>query len=296
MIKNKPKLAIAIPQSLFSETPHIREKTMRLGFISRCFSIFKVDEIIIYRDRNGYLSNALFLSKILNYLNTAPYLRKIIYPLKKDLKYVGILPPLCISHHLVSSDRIQEGEIREGVVLSYRGNKAIVEIGLKKPVIIEINKKLPIRKKLLFKVKFINNKLELKLVDRSKLENYYGYTVKVTNNSLLEVFRNFKGLKIATSKHGTSIVKVYSTLLNDLKNIDSILLAFGSHFEGLYEICSREGVNLDDVADYVINFVPNQGTQTIRTEEALYIVLSILNLIINLREKAKHDIDLIQNL
>jgi predicted SPOUT superfamily RNA methylase MTH1 len=285
MIENKLKLVIAIPQSLFSETPHIREKTMRLGFISRCFSIFKVDEVIIYRDRNGYFSNALFLSKVLNYLSTAPYLRRIIYPLKKDLKYVGILPPICISHHLVSSDKVQEDEVREGVVLSYRGNKAIVEIGLRKPVIIEVGEKLPIKKKLLFKVRLINNKLKLELVDRNKLENYYGYTVKVTNNSLPEVLRKFKGLKIATSKHGTSITKMYLNLLNDLKSIDSILLVFGSHFEGLYEICFRENVNLDDVANYVINFAPNQGTQTIRTEEALYIVLSILNLITSLSGK-----------
>ncbi len=281
MFKHKHRLTIAIPQSLFSETPHTREKTMRLGFISRCFSIFKVDEIIIYRDRNGYFDNALFLSKILNYLNTAPYIRKIIYPLTKDLKYVGILPPLCISHHLVSNDSVQEDEIREGVVLSYKGNKAIIEIGLRTPVIMEVNEKLPIKKKLLFKVKFINNKLKLELVNKNELRDYYGYSVKVTNSSLPKVLSKFKGLKIATSKHGVSIKKIWIDLLNDLKSMNSILLAFGSHFEGLYEICLREGVNLDDVVNYVTNFAPDQGTQTIRTEEALYITLSILNLIIN---------------
>lgn len=281
MVKHKYRLTIAIPQSLFSETPHIREKTMRLGFISRCFSIFKVDEIIIYRDRSGYFDNALFLSKILNYLNTAPYLRKIIYPLTKDLKYVGILPPLCISHHLVSNDSVQENEIREGVILSYKGNKAVIEIGLRKPIIMEMSEKLPIRKKLLFKVKFINNKPKLELVSKNELKNYYGYSVKITNSSLPQMLSKFKGLRIATSRHGISITKMYTNLLNDLNSIDSILLAFGSHFEGLYEICLREGVNLDTVVDYVINFVPDQGTQTIRTEEALYITLSILNLVIN---------------
>lgn len=281
MVKNKFRLAIAIPQSLFSETPHMREKTMRLGFIARCFSIFRVNEVIIYKDRNGYLSNALFISKILNYLNTAPYLRKIIYPLTEDLKYVGVLPPLCINHHLVLSEAVQKDEIREGTILSYKGDKAIVEIGLRKPVKVKINKKLPIRRKLFFKVKFINNKLKLKLVDVDKLENYYGYTVKVTNSSLSEVLNSFKGLKIATSKHGMVINKIFSTLIGKLRNTGSILLAFGSHFEGLYEICSRENVNLNDMVDYVINFAPNQGTQTIRTEEALYIALSILNLILN---------------
>jgi predicted SPOUT superfamily RNA methylase MTH1 len=39
-----------------------------------------------------------------------------------------------------------------------------------------------------------------------------------------------------------------------------------------------EGLNLADIADFTINMVPNQGTVTVRTEEALLASLAILNM------------------
>ena len=38
-----------------------------------------------------------------------------------------------------------------------------------------------------------------------------------------------------------------------------------------------EGLGLDDVADFVVNMVPEQGTETVRTEEALFASLAVLN-------------------
>jgi predicted SPOUT superfamily RNA methylase MTH1 len=55
-------------------------------------------------------------------------------------------------------------------------------------------------------------------------------------------------------------------------------VAFGAPSQGLYEIVKNEGFNLDDVVDFVVNMVPAQGTETIRTEEALIASLAILNM------------------
>jgi hypothetical protein len=46
----KKQLAVAVPASMISDTPHLREKTSKVGFIGRAAAIFRVDEIVIYRD------------------------------------------------------------------------------------------------------------------------------------------------------------------------------------------------------------------------------------------------------
>jgi predicted SPOUT superfamily RNA methylase MTH1 len=38
-----------------------------------------------------------------------------------------------------------------------------------------------------------------------------------------------------------------------------------------------EDFDLDDLADFVVNMVPEQGTETVRTEEALLASLAVLN-------------------
>jgi predicted SPOUT superfamily RNA methylase MTH1 len=55
-------------------------------------------------------------------------------------------------------------------------------------------------------------------------------------------------------------------------------LAFGAPALGLNEIVAREGLRLDDIVDFVVNTVPSQGTETIRTEEALIASLAVFNI------------------
>ena len=47
---DKKKLTIAIPASTISDTPHLREKTAKVGLIGRAAAIFRVHEIIVYPD------------------------------------------------------------------------------------------------------------------------------------------------------------------------------------------------------------------------------------------------------
>ncbi|MEX2701713.1 MAG: putative RNA uridine N3 methyltransferase, partial [Candidatus Baldrarchaeota archaeon] len=47
--------------------------------------------------------------------------------------------------------------------------------------------------------------------------------------------------------------------------------------EGLHEILKRESKKLSDVADYIVNMIPGQGVRTVRTEEAIYASLTIIN-------------------
>jgi len=59
-----------------------------------------------------------------------------------------------------------------------------------------------------------------------------------------------------------------------------VLVAFGSPKQGLREILAHEGIKMEDIDAMTINTVPHQGTETVRTEEAIYITLAVINIII----------------
>ena len=55
-----------------------------------------------------------------------------------------------------------------------------------------------------------------------------------------------------------------------------LLLLFGSYKDGLTEILRRENLDLMKVVKQSVNFVLNQGTATIRTDEAVILGLSAM--------------------
>ena len=90
--RRKPSFSIAIPASLVSDVPHLREKTAKIGLIGRSAAIFRVDEIVIYEDGRG--GDAELIRAILTYMETPQYLRKALIGMRPELRYAGILPPL----------------------------------------------------------------------------------------------------------------------------------------------------------------------------------------------------------
>ncbi|MDH5689239.1 MAG: hypothetical protein OEZ48_15425, partial [Candidatus Bathyarchaeota archaeon] len=80
-------------------------------------------------------------------------------------------------------------------------------------------------------------------------------------------------------RRGTEFTSISDGLKEKIKRSERVLVAFGAPTQGLYEIAEREGVKLTSIADYVINTIPNQATETVRTEEAVYATLSLLNML-----------------
>ena len=85
---------------------------------------------------------------------------------------------------------------------------------------------------------------------------------------------------VATSKLGTPLTQIIDELTERWKNASSVLVAFGAPTRGLQEIVAQENLRLDEVADFTVNTIPDQGTETVRTEEALYASLALLNAIV----------------
>jgi len=280
-LKRRVKISVAIPASLVSDIPHLREKTLRIGLIGRALAIFRVDEIIIYPDipaQNQKRDSAL-IEAILSYMETPQYLRRRLFKIRPELRYVGILPPLRTPHHPTENreKNLRIGEYREGVVISSDERGIHVDIGVERPIFVP-NVRVKTNSRVTVKIREKGKELIGELMDPDEIDVYWGYKVRVSDSSLGRLMKKQRyDLIIATSRRGDPIMKVADKLLDSWRDSRRVLIAFGSPTQGLQEIVRQEGIRLERVAHFIVNTVPNQGVKTVRTEEALYATLAILN-------------------
>ncbi|MHC1579550.1 MAG: putative RNA uridine N3 methyltransferase, partial [Candidatus Alkanophagales archaeon] len=90
-------LSILIPSSLTMDTADMKLKTYKVGQVARAASIFCVDEIVIYKDRE--YDDSRFIERVLRYAETPQYLRKRLFGLEPELRFAGVIPPLRTRHH-----------------------------------------------------------------------------------------------------------------------------------------------------------------------------------------------------
>ncbi len=276
------KLAIAIPVSVISDIPHLREKTLEIGLIGRAAAIFQVDEIVIFSDNAGSPNqkrDRALMATLLTYMETPQYLRKRLFNIKPELRYVGILPPLRTPHHPLEhqAKKLKAGEHREGVVIAVNEAGSLVDIGVENPVLLS-NKELPIGKRITVTIIKTGKSLRAVLANLANINDYWGYTVTPSKGSIGKVAKSGKyDLVIATSKMGVPLAKVSEELAERWKKAYSVLVAFGGPFHSLQDIVAKESLSLNKVADLTVNTIPNQGTETVRTEEALYASLALMN-------------------
>jgi predicted SPOUT superfamily RNA methylase MTH1 len=83
-------------------------------------------------------------------------------------------------------------------------------------------------------------------------------------------------LVIATSRKGKPLTAFFDELKKKWNQTRATLLAFGAPSQGLFEILANEKLQLKDLAHFIVNTIPSQGTETVRTEEALYASLALL--------------------
>jgi predicted SPOUT superfamily RNA methylase MTH1 len=282
-LRRFPKLSVAIPASLVSDIPHLREKTSKIGFVGRALAIFRVDEVIIFPDAaaQNQVRDAELVAKILSYLETPQYLRRLLFKIEPELRYGGVLPPLRTLHHPLRNREkdLVIGEYREGVVVSRNGNRILVEIGVERPALI-LNEDLPINTRVTVKIMETGKNLKAQLMRFGDVPLYWGYEVTVSNKPLGCMLRDTGfDLVLAASRLGEPFMKVADEIRMKWNMSRHVLVAFGAPAKGLHEIVKQEKLNLADLVDFIVNTVPNQATETVRTEEALYATLAALNLL-----------------
>ena len=278
---SKRNIIIALPASIISDTPHLREKTAKIGIIGRAAAIFRVSEIIVYPDnqKTDQTQELSLISTLLSYMETPQYMRKEFFKISPDLQYAGILPPLRTPHHPadVNIKNLKIGEFREGLILRKIKEGLLIDVGLREPAIM-FDKQYATQKRVTVRIAKIDGQIEVQIADPDQIPQYWGYKVTIEKTSLTNLMQTRQfDLTIGTSKFGTNIIKTSPQLENKWKTANIILIAFGAPTRGLQQIAKEEGKNLSNIMDFVLNMIPSQGTETVRTEEAVLASLAILN-------------------
>jgi len=279
--RRKSELSIAIPASFVSDVPHLREKTFRIGLVGRALAIFRVDEVIVYPDfpQTDQRRDTNLISTVLAYMETPQYLRKRLFKIQQELQYAGVLPPLRTPHHPLANrtENLKVGEFREGVVLSYSKEGSQVDVGVEQPALVAGIKLKP-NTRVTLKITELGKHLKTVLANPTEIKAYWGFKVNVSKVSFGQLVKNGQfDLVVATSRKGKPIEAVIDELTESWKQSSKRLVAFGAPTQGLYEIAAHEHLRLEDLARFVVNTIPEQGTETVRTEEALYASLAVLN-------------------
>jgi predicted SPOUT superfamily RNA methylase MTH1 len=275
-------ITIAIPASIITDTPHLREKTSKIGQIGRAAAIFRVNKIIVYPDKRkiSQVKEQDFITTVLTYLDTPPYLRKKLFGIEPKLKYAGILPPLRTPNHPLNrkSRKLRSGEYREGIIVGKNKDGMIVEIGVERTALLR-NHNWVIGDHVITQIIKTGKQIEVQTLEKEEIPTYWGFSVFKEEQSFLKIIKNNNyDLVIATSVKGQRLSDNFAEIIKKWEKANNIILEFGAPNKGLFEIAEDEGFNLIENTDFILNIIPRQGTVTIRTEEALFATLSIFNL------------------
>ena len=200
------------------------------------------------------------------------------------------LTPTCntqaYSHHYAhpttpssgKTKHLKVGEYREGIVTSERKDGLVVDIGVQQPALLR-QKQFRVGERLTLQVIKAGDNIEVQPVSRDEVPTYWGYTVRVEKRSLGQLLKSGEfDLKVGTARIGDGFLKVAGKMGERWAASGNVLVAFGAPSRGLHEIVEDERLRLNSLVDFVVNTVPNQGTATVRAEEALLATLAIFNI------------------
>jgi predicted SPOUT superfamily RNA methylase MTH1 len=282
----KIQLTVFLPDSFLSETKDLKLKTSKVGIIGRALAVFNVDQVVIYKDTSknqfdtydGQDRNVLdgnFISKILKYMDTPQYLRKSVYPIQSDLKHVGILPPLRTPNHPV--DEAELGDYRQGFTVKRNKKGTFVDIGMKELAFCK--EQLTVNKVFSFKVTKIAK--EVIVIPDEPDDIYWGYKTSYNQETLKNSLKSINpDFVLVTTKYGSQISSMFDDLSDEFKKSRNVAILFGSPYNGISEDLFKS-IQTSSPNIVKVNSIPHQGTETVRTEEALISTLAILNMIYN---------------
>jgi len=220
---------------------------------------------------------------------TNSYLRVNLFPMHVDLRHAGTLKPLDLPHHLKADDLLP---YREGVIRESRkgGRGIVVDVGIgdvsfpgeEMPPYTRVTVHFP-------KVDTSSTSEYLSLASLAKatdpitkLGYYWGYTTRQASSLSAVIsespYENGYDMVIGTSERGTPMSP---ELISSLPQFSHLLIVLGGQ-AGIEAAAENDkelrlsGTNISELFDWWVNCVPGQGSRTIRTEEAIWIVLGQL--------------------
>ncbi len=269
----KKELSVFIPNSFLSESKDLKVRTYKVGLIGRALAVYNVNNVVIYNDNQldeiEGKEDGEFIAEILGYMNTPQYLRKRAFPIKPELKHVGILPPLRTPHHPVDSHP-EVGDYRQGYTVKRNNKGTFVDIGMDRLAFCK--EQLSVNKIFSFKITKIAKK-EVIVTPEQPDDVYWGYDVISSNKSLKNSLKLIKpNLVIETTRYGDEINSIFDELSLKVEECNNIAILFGGPYSSIQEDVSNVNWDL-----FKVNTIPEQGTETVRTEEAVIATLSLIN-------------------
>ncbi len=276
--KRSVRIAVVIPASNLSLLPSLREKTEAVGEFARALAVYRVDDVVIYDDELSEEGDAELFLMLLNYLLVPPYLRKKLIPITPHLRYAGVLHPLNIVTHNPQGKGPSPGELREGLVVTSWGSRAKVFIGVKRLCYTKSDRGVRPGERVLVRV--VRSKpLNCKVENPESVEEYVGFRTYKVGEDVADFIRAFGGYVILASKEGFDYndPRVKGEVLTSIRRYGRVIILLGNSkadFDDIVgsSVMRRMGGNVRR-----LNFIPKQGTLSVRTVEALHAILAQLN-------------------
>jgi predicted SPOUT superfamily RNA methylase MTH1 len=269
---------VLVPSSLVREAESKRDATQKVGQIARAATVYRVDRLVVYPDRDGERGRFEdgFVATVLRYATTPPYLRKEAWGVRDELEYAGVLPPLRVASQTGSGPE-RSGSLRQGIVTEVGPeNRVRVTCGMQHPISLHApGTALAEGERVVIRVSSVEP-VRARIVD----EPPPGPAVREQDLSAALGAAD-AGLRIAASRHGSPLTVGH---LAGLPGPDGdFTVAFGAPERGLPAILDLpvEAVSAGESTggfDRWLNTVPNQGSEVVRTEEAVFATLSPLTL------------------
>ena len=283
-------VTVLVPSSLTREATDKRAATRKIGYVARAATIFRVDRLLVYPDPSGEPDSELdggFVETVLRYAVTPPHLRKDVWESRDELEYAGVLPPLgTLSQTGSGSD--DSGSLRQGIVTEVGTDGRVrVNCGMQHPISVVVPSERTVDEGERVTVRIISRRpVRATLVDAP----LPGPIVDRTD-LLAALDQSESGYRIATSRNGIPLTPSRLNTLTERITVEGCTIAFGAPKRGLSAILAdrtdvddtpRPSVESDsataDWFDLWLNAVPQQGSEVIRTEEAMIAVLACLTL------------------
>ncbi|MEE6210136.1 putative RNA uridine N3 methyltransferase [Salarchaeum sp. III] len=279
-------VSVLVPSSLVREAEDKREATRKLGYVARAAAVFRADRLVVFDDPEGEEKwGGGFVETVLRYAATPPYLRKEAFGTRSELEYAGILPPLLVSAW-TGSESSGSGSKRQGIVTQVGPEGRVrVNCGMQHPISLHTPPGMEVVEGERVTIRVSSRRpVRAKLLD----ETPPGFQV-VRSNLGDELDRPDAGYRVATSRHGTPISA--SSLPDVTRRVhqDGLTVAFGAPARGLPPMLGVSESAVEEASadsathapggfDTWLNVIPRQGSEVVRTEEALFAALSCLTL------------------
>ena len=265
---------ILVPSSLVREAEDKREATRKLGYVARAAAVFRIDRLLVFPDPEGEGRwGESFVETVLAYAATPPHLRKEVWDRRAELEYAGILPPLRQTPQ-TGSGSSSSGSSRQGIVTEVGSDGRVrVNCGLQHPISLVVPSGMEVREGERVTVSVASrDPVRARLVD----EPLPGFSVGPSDLSAALEDED-AGLRVAASRHGEPLTAGRLPGLIERAG-DGLTVAFGAPERGLPAILDLEAGDPGAGFDLWLNTVPNQGSEVVRTEEAVFATLAPLTL------------------